>query len=153
MPKYTTQCEECASTDTVRLSFEGYDAVLAGTKRLSCTSCSGALDLKFDPGEVNFIMSDGESGGWTSKAGKENAYRRRRNEEMKQRERDHVFKSRLQPNYQGQETETWVEAQALAREKTFEKVNQEQSDVGLAKQAANKSAETFQPLVNREVAG
>lgn len=150
MPLYSVRCSSCETEGSTKLSFAEYDEVKSGERVLPC-ECGEQAAIVFNPGDVSFVLKDGESGGWTSKAGKENAYRKRRAEHMRQRERDHVFKSELQPNYQGQETGTWKDAQELARTKTFEKVHQEHSDAGLAKTAADESAKTYQPLVNREV--
>ena len=84
---------------------------------------------------ANFILKDGPSGGWTSKANKENKYRRYRQDVMTRRERDHVFKTRLIPNYQGQEAPSWREAQEEARSR----------DGDLA-------ASTYEPHVSKESA-
>jgi hypothetical protein len=92
-----------------------YESVKLGVKTLECGSCHGKVVLEFSPGEVSFVMKDGESGGWTSKAGKENAYRARRNKILDKKTRDHVFKTKLIPNYAGQQTENWREAQETAR--------------------------------------
>lgn len=151
MPTYSVRCPGCESEGNTRLSFAEYDQVKAGERVLPC-DCGQNADLVFNPGAVSFVLKDGESGGWTSKAGKENAYRKKRAVEMAQREKDHVFKSRLCPNFNGEETGTWKEAQEQARETTYETVRQEH-DSGLAKKAADKSAQTYQSLVNREVSG
>jgi len=114
MPTYTVR----RKTDGVflrrRLSFVEYDAVKAGERTL--TDEDGvALELVFDPGEVGFVLKDGQSGGWATKAGKENQYRKARRKEMARRERDHVFKNRLVPNVGGLEAPTWKDAQEEVR--------------------------------------
>jgi len=149
MPTYSVRCPTCESEGSTRLSFSEYDEVKEGSRVLPC-GCGSNAEIVFNPGAVSFVLKDGQSGGWTSKAGKENAYRKKRQAHMAQRERDHVFKSRLQPNFNGQETGTWKEAQEQARKTTYETVRQEH-DAGLAKRAADKSAATYQSLVNREV--
>jgi hypothetical protein len=149
MPVYTTQCQACHSRSSVKLTFAAYDEVKAGGSSLSC-SCGGAAELVFDPGAVNFVLKDGESGGWVSKAGKENAYRAKRREVMAKRERDHVFKSKLQPNFDGQLTESWKGAQEIARDVRYEEVRQEH-DAGIAQTAATEAAKTYDSLVRREV--
>ena len=105
MPTYTFQRPD-GTTFTKRLSFADYDAIVAGDKKL-VDADDNELPLVFNPGEVGFVLKDGESGGWASKAMKENKYRAERAQVMAKRERDHVFKSRLVPNYQGQEASNW----------------------------------------------
>lgn len=151
MPTYSVRCSSCEMQGTTKLSFAEYDEAKAGERILPC-ECGQNAEIVFNPGAVNFVLKDGQSGGWTSKAGKENAYRKKRGAEMAQREKDHVFKSQLKPNFNGVEMDTWKDAQEEARKTTYEKVKQEH-DSGLAKKAADKSAQTYQSLVNREVSG
>jgi hypothetical protein len=117
------------------MSFSDYDAVVKGEAKLVCPSCQENMTLNFQPGRVAFVLKDSAVGGWVSKAGKENKYRAKRREVMAQRERDHVFKSSLQPNYKGEETGTWREAQEAAR-----------------KEGGDTAASTYTPLVAKETA-
>lgn len=135
MPLYATRCEACRETKDVRLSFAEYDEVRAGKRSLSC-SCGSPSHIEFSPGSVGFVLKDGESGGWMSKATKENGYRAKRAATMAKRENDHVFKPKLVPNYQGEETGTWKEAQEVARSKA---------------PGGDISAATYEPLVTREL--
>lgn len=89
-----------------RLTFAEYDELKAGTSKLLDPE-GQELVLVFDASGVGFVMKDGVSGGWASKALKENKHRIGRAENMKRREKDHVFKSRLVPNFQGQEAHSW----------------------------------------------
>lgn len=148
MPFYSIQCEVCATPGTANLSFAEYDEAREGKHTISCADCGGWAKIVFDPGAVSFVLKDGVSGGWISKAGKENAYRARRNKVMAQRERDHVFKSRLQPNYGGELTGSWEDAKDAAFTTTYEKVRQEHGSE-LARQAASESASTYDSLVKR----
>jgi predicted nucleic acid-binding Zn ribbon protein len=107
MPTYSVACLECGHTEDRRLSFTDYDKIKAGETTLTCPGCTEVMEIGFQPSHVTFVLKDGPSGGWVSKAGKENKYRMARREVMAQRERDHVFKSSLQPNYKGEETGTW----------------------------------------------
>lgn len=152
MPMYTVLCQVCAKTSTAKLTFSEYDETKAGTFQPSCGECGGWAAIQFDPGNVNFVLKDGESGGWISKAGKENSYRARHRAVMAKRERDHVFKSRLQPNYAGTVTENWKEASQAAYESTYDRVKQEHG-AQTAQQAAQESARTYDPLINRGVSG
>lgn len=105
MPLYTFQRPD-GSTVSKRLSFVEYEDVKSGEKML--VDAEGEeLVLVFDPGSIGLVMKDGLSGGWASKALKENRYRQQRNLEMARREKDHVFKSRLVPNYGGHEADNW----------------------------------------------
>lgn len=113
MPIYTFKRPD-GETTRRKLTFEEYDRVRTGG--LQVVDDTGAsLELVFNPGGANFVLKDGPSGGWISKATKENGYRAGRKVEMARREKDHVFKTRLIPNYQGQETESWREAREEVR--------------------------------------
>jgi hypothetical protein len=135
VPTYSTRCEACSQDASIRLSFVDYESVKLGVKTLECTSCQGVAKLAFNPGDVTFVLKDGPSGGFVSKALKENKYRVRRREIMTKREQDHVFKTRLIPNHAGVETDTWRGAQEEAR-----------------KEGGAASAATYDPLVRREQA-
>lgn len=136
MPTYTTRCQGCSAESSIRLSFADYDSVKLGVKLLDCASCKGEVKIVFNPGDINFVLKDGESGGWAGKAIKENKLRARRREILAKKERDHVFKNKLQPNVGGMETGTWKEAQAFVK-----------SEVGA------EAAKTYDPLVRQEKAG
>ena len=138
MPTYQTQCQQCGHSGDLRLSFSDYDGVKSGDKQLLCNGCNGTCQILFDPSSVQFVMKDGESGGWQSKAMKENKYRARRREIMAQRERDHVFKPKLQANYQGVETGTWKDAREVARVEAARKHGES---------FATAVARTYDPLV------
>lgn len=139
MPTYTVQCQACKDSGDIRLSFAQYDEVMVDDLVLRCNTCeTGICTLVFDPSNVQFVLKDGESGGWQSKAIKENSYRAKHREHMAQRERDHVFKPRLQPNFRGVETGTWKDAKEFARTEVAK-------DHG--KKAGDATAKTFEPLV------
>ena len=135
MPTYSLACLECGRIEDRRMSFTDYDALKEGKLHVACPSCTEAMTINFQPGKVMFVLKDSATGGWVSKAGKENKYRMKRREEMARREKDHVFKSSLQPNYNGVETVTWREAQEAAR-----------------KDGGDTSASTYEPLVAKEKA-
>lgn len=134
MPTYQIECLECGSTRDQRLTFAEYDKVKTEETTLQCENCGLPAKIGFSPGNLGFILREGESGGWASKSIKENNYRKKRRQEMARREKDHVFKSTLQPNYKGVETGTWKEAQELAR-----------------KSVGSESATTYEPLVKKEL--
>ena len=131
MPTYTFKKQDGALVSK-RLSFAQYDAVVEGTQQMTDEE-GKPLEIVFNPGRVGFVLKDGVSGGWASKANKENKYRRARNATMARREKDHVFKSRLVPNYQGQEAGSWTDVQDHVR-----------STKGV------EAASTYDPLVSKE---
>lgn len=133
MPLYSTRCTACREERDVRLSFAQYDEAREGKRTLACKSCGEVAEIQFAPGNLGFTFRDGESGGWASKAMKENAYRNNRRAVMTKREQDHVFKPKLVPNYKGEEAPTWKDAQEAAR-----------ADAGEVK------AVTYEPLVQQE---
>ena len=145
MPVYSTKCQGCQKKEDRKLTFEQYDLIGNGELHLDCV-CGGQVQLLFDPGGVGFILADGPSGGWVSKGTKENAYRAGRSRVMKQRQKDHVKPHKLRPNFQGQVTPSWEEAQGLAHQSTYEKVKGEHGVVAAA-DAAAKSARTYDPLI------
>lgn len=151
MPMYTTQCQTCQKVSDRKLSFSAYDAVKAGQQALACSelTCSGSLSLVFDPSAVSFVLKDGESGGFVSKAMKENAYRKKRRQVMAQRERDHVRPNQLQPNYQGQTAGSWSEARDAAYQSTYDRLKGEHGSKDAAA-AASESAKTYDRFVKQE---
>ena len=142
MPMYSTRCEGCGASHELRLSFQDYDSVKLGTKLLECSACQGQVGLVFDPGDVKFVLKDGESGGWASKAGKENAFRAKRYIHMGKKQADHAPRTRLLPNFAGEQTETWKEARSVA----FETAYTETKDLSAAKEASA----TYNSLVEGE---
>lgn len=143
MPTYDTQCESCHESGALRLSFSDYDLVKSGASLLRCNKCDGVCQIQFDPSNVQFVLKDGMlSGGWTSKALKENKYRAAHRQVMARREKDHVFTPKLQPNYKGMETGTWKDAQEAARAEVT-------SDYG-SKKIGDAAAKTYEPLVTKD---
>lgn len=148
MPIYNTKCESCTTELEQKLSFEVFGKLQNGEIKLTC-SCGGNTVLKFDPSTVKFSMHDGPSGGWTSKAAKENNYRKSRNVDLDRRTRDHVSKKNLVPNYNGIETPTWRDAQAEAQAAAFSKV-QPTLGVSGAKKAAELAGKSYDKYVKKE---
>jgi hypothetical protein len=114
MPTYTFKRTTDGALISKRMSFTEYDSVKSGQASL-VDDTGQPLEIVFNPGTVGFVLKDGVSGGWMSKANKENKFRRERGAVMAQREKDHVFKSRLVPNYQGQEAHNWADVQDHVR--------------------------------------
>jgi len=117
MPTYTFQCPQCEDPILLKMKFVDYESVKAGKKMLVCEGHDDVpMELIFNPGNIGFVLQDGPSGGWASKANKENNYRNRRAGVMRRREKDHVFKNRLVPNYGGEEAHSWKDVQDHARD-------------------------------------
>lgn len=152
MPSYTTRCEGCGATHDIRLSFDQYDQVKSGAKMLECTACKGKVSLVFDPGDVTFILKDGESGGWTSKAQKENKYRAKHQRVMEKRQRDHAPRTKLVPNFAGGLAPSWKDAQEVAREVAYNELKGQGEDHQQSISAANEAAATYDSLVKSELA-
>lgn len=118
MPTYTFQRPDGSQVKR-RLSFEEYDLVRSGDfKVLDEENQAVELELVFNPGGVGFVLKDGPSGGWMSKGYKEKKYREGRSKVMGQRERDHVFKTKLIPNLNGQEASSWKDVREEVRSKS-----------------------------------
>src|SRR5580698_10258426 len=150
MPHYSVSCQACDNVGTIKMTFTEYDAVKAGTSNATCPHCGGWANIVFNPGDVSFVLKDGSVGGFTSKAGKENAFRAKHNKVMDKRMKDHAPTTRLNPNFGGQLTHNWKDAKDAAYEHTYDKVKQEYGSQ-VAAIAAKESASTYEPLVNREV--
>jgi len=134
MPNYTFQRPD-GTYMTKRLTFAEYESIKTGEMKLVDQDDS-ELKLIFNPGDVKFVLKDGESGGWASKALKENKYRQERRQVMTKRERDHAPKTRLVPNFGGKEAPSWADVR---------------DHVMSTKGAA--SAATYDRLVTREQTG
>lgn len=147
MPHYATKCTGCAKDAVVNLTFTTYKSVKEGLSTLECASCHQPVELVFQPSALNVSFKDGPSGGWVSKAVRENKYRAARGVEMDRRSRDHVRKTTLQPNFGGELTGTWKEAQAQAFETARTEVKGNTGDGQLAMAAATAAAATYDPLV------
>lgn len=112
MPTYTFKRPDGTLLQR-RLRFAEYELIRSGDFRME--EAGEPLELVFNPTGASFVLKDGPSGGWMSKANKEAGFRSARGVEMARREKDHVFRSRLVPNYKGQEADTWREAREEAR--------------------------------------
>ena len=133
MPLYKLSCSECGEILDKKLSFSQYDEVKLGQSVVDCPSCAKAMSLVFAPGRLGMVMKEGLSGGWTTKSEKERKYRDNRHQAMGKRQKDNVFEPSLQPNYNGEETGTWKEAQEVAR-----------------KVGGDTAAATYAPVVAKE---
>jgi hypothetical protein len=80
-----------------------------------CDKCGSRCDYKYTPTVVQFALKDGPSGSWPSKGNRFKKYRDEQSAKAKIRQKDRYGEGpKLMPNYQGQQTEDWREAQSLA---------------------------------------
>lgn len=80
-----------------------------------CPECDGVCDNVFIPTVPYISFKDGPSGSWPGKGNRFKQYRAKQAElaQKRQNERYGISKEAL-PNYKGEETGTWAEAQQLA---------------------------------------
>lgn len=102
--------------------------------------CGGVCVYQFTPTIIQFALKDGPSGSWPSKGNRFKQYRADQSEKMKRKQMDrygHLNRDCV-PNYQGQLTENWREAQDLAMK------DKERNPDSLA------TAATYNDQVNKE---
>lgn len=84
--------------------------------RPTCIVCGSECVYKFTPTIVQFALKDGPTGSWPSKGNRFKKYRSEQSRKMEKKQQDrygHLNRDCV-PNYQGQLTEDWREAQSLA---------------------------------------
>lgn len=110
MATYDYQCTDpqCRNVqeETMRIS-EKENAVI------HCKSCGSPAQYVFTPTLVHMSL---KGDGWPSKTIKEKNYRKKRSAHMSKKQRDHVQKPTLQPNFNGEATGTWADAQTAAHD-------------------------------------
>lgn len=110
MPRYDYKCRECDHLQ------EGiYSHKEADDMHPECEECGSPTDKVFIPSRFEGQMF--LRGEWPGKLMKENTYRQKRSEHMAQKQRDNHQKPELQPNVDGERTETWREAKMWAKDK------------------------------------
>ena len=112
MPVYDFRCinVEC------RAIFE-MDAKMSEFRDLrpACPKCKSECQYEFTPTIVQVAFKDGPSGSWPSKGDRFKKYRDEQTKKASKRQRDRYGEgTRLIPNYNGQQTESWREAKSLA---------------------------------------
>lgn len=132
MPTYTFERQD-GSRVSAKLTYADYDKLMSGESVMTDETTGEALKLVFDPGQIGFVLKDGESGGWASKAMVERKQRAARRVVLEQKENDHVFKPKLVPNFNGQVADKWADVRDHVR-----------STAGVG------SAKTYDKLVQKE---
>lgn len=128
MAKYDFKCtdEDCGNVQEEVMKMSEKDGA-----QISCNECGSPSEYTFTPTMVYMHL---RGDGWPSKTLREANYRKKRYAVMSQRQRDHVQKPELHPNFNGQDTGTWADAQTAAHD-------------------AGKNHHSYDKLVNKEQAG
>lgn len=113
MPKYDYRCENpiCGFLTEKEVSISKFK-----DHHPTCIKCGSRMNYQFNPTVVQFALKDGPTGSWPSKGQRYKNYRTKRSQEMSGRQKDrygHLNRDCV-PNYGGQLTEDWREAQDLA---------------------------------------
>jgi hypothetical protein len=113
MPTYEYFCtnEACFSSQEEECSINTFKEF-----KPACVHCGSECEYKFVPTIIQGILKDGPSGSWPSKGEHFKKYRQNKSMEMERRQKDrysHLNRD-VVPNYAGQVTENWREAQSLA---------------------------------------
>ncbi len=112
-----------------------------------CPGCGAPSNYEFNPTVIQFAIKDGPSGTSPSKAYRVQRQMREKHERIGRRQKDrygHLNRD-VVPNFQGQITESWREAQSVAmQDKDFQEANKTDS---LA------VAATFKDKINKESGG
>lgn len=112
MPTYYYKCssENCQNIQECVASMKEYN-----TYTPSCNKCGSLCGYTFIPSVPLVSFLDGPSGSWPSKGNRFKKHREKSAEAASKRQRDRYGEvSGAVPNYQGQETGTWAEAQFQA---------------------------------------
>lgn len=115
MPNYTFKSSD-GSLVRKQLTLSQFKQVEAGEVSVVDSQTNEPLEIVFNPtNAIGMNMLDGPSGGWATQALKESKYRDQRGQVMAKRERDHVRKYNLVPNYKGQTADKWEDIQDHVR--------------------------------------
>ena len=115
MPNYTFKSSD-GSLVRKQLTLSQFKQVEAGEVSVVDSQTNEPLEIVFNPtNAIGMNMLDGPSGGWATQALKESKYRDQRGQVMAKRERDHVRKYNLVPNYEGQTADKWEDIQDHVR--------------------------------------
>lgn len=113
MATYDYRCENplCSKVEEHEHSMSGFKEF-----RPPCPSCGGPSVYEFNPTVIQFAIKDGPSGTSPSKALRVQKHMQDKHEKIGRRQRDrygHLNRD-VVPNFQGQRTESWREAQSIA---------------------------------------
>jgi hypothetical protein len=111
MSVYSVECPACREVSQIKRSPKELPELKA--RGALCPACGQAqASYVFQPGglQVNFA-----GGVWSDKNSREKSYRAARAETLGRRQKDNNWTPTLQPNFQGEQTDSWKEAQSMAR--------------------------------------
>lgn len=112
MPYYTYKCTnaDCGNETDRKASMSEFDKI-----HPECPDCGASSDYTFVPTVPQVAFKDGPSGGWPSKGNRFRDYRMKASADAARRQKERYGDApTLVPNYKGQETESWKEAQIEA---------------------------------------
>ena len=126
MPTYTYRCENPTCS-----KLREDDHRMTGFKEHHpmCPNCGSICNYEWTPSVIQFAIKDGPSGIAPSKALRLKDHFARNSERVGKRQEErygHLKKGSL-PNYQGQQTENWREAQSMAMSDK-ERLSEERKD-------------------------
>lgn len=110
MPLYSHECQECQNT------FEVWCKIDERNDPSECPECE-AVNSKPVITRINFITP---GDGWASKNNRVQGQMRKKNERLREKGRERAREqpvATLAPNVDGERTESWSDAQKLARDK------------------------------------
>jgi len=107
MPTYTYKCTECGSEED---QIHGMKEV----PEYKCSKCSSLMEKIFTPNIGGFIFKGRKT---EASNYKEKRYRHKLNEDVSKRQKDRWGKGpKVRPNIAGVETDSWSDAQKMAKE-------------------------------------
>ncbi len=106
MPTYDYRCNKCESV-------EEYIHLMSENPEIKCSECEEVMERMFSPNGGGFIFK----GGTEVIHDREKRARKKRSEELKVKQLRHKHDSpKPQPNVAGHRTDSWADAQKLAKE-------------------------------------
>lgn len=138
MPIYEYGCLTCDHYFEVSMRLKEYDDLKG---KQTCPACSSG-DVQRRITTCNFNLK-GENG-FTSKAGRINTYMRKRQERLAKRQferKREVPVASLAPNFAGEQTDTWADAQRLAKDRA----PQMEKELGV-----QIDPSTYEPMIRKE---
>lgn len=107
MPIYMYECPKCGTGFEMKLALSEFTTVQV------CPECGSAADQVVAP--TSFVL---KGDGWPGKALRVKEQMKKRRQKVGQKQKNHVAAGQtLQPNVDGEQTDTWADAQKMAASK------------------------------------
>ncbi len=119
---YEFQCQTCEDITDRQLRV----AQRNDPQPCEVEDCGGEAVYRFNPKNTAFVL---KGFGWPSHDARASKSMKERQARAKKKARDHVLRPTLQPNFAGQSTETWADAQDAAHQHNAAKVSETPLDV------------------------